>query len=217
MSKNKEHNQILSHIYALEGPNQQGFRCLSYVIEMNTFSVLIDVANQDLDERLNLFLTPKHLILTHRHVKQHESFFERKYSLEVWLHPQDANAPRKGPAEGTSPAKKYHDPLSKKFNTLGLQSIHISGHTPGSIFIYYPENGGVLFVGDAVIGSRVNEPVKLQFPPDFTSDDQEALKAYLKKVNIPSHQHILPLHGEPLLNLSYEETENMWKILKEEL
>jgi glyoxylase-like metal-dependent hydrolase (beta-lactamase superfamily II) len=57
--------------------------------------------------------------------------------------------------------------------TCELQVIHIVGHTPGSIALYYPEEGGHLFTGDSLFPGG---PGRTTSPENFKSvmDDLES-------------------------------------------
>jgi len=75
--------------------------------------------------------------------------------------------------------------------TCDVKVIHIVGHTPGSIALYYPEDGGHLFTGDSLFPGG---PGRTTNPEDFTSlmDDLEA-KVFGQ---LPDDTWFYPGHGK---------------------
>ena len=97
-----------------------------------------------------------------------------------------------------SPYEK-HDALSAS----KISVIAMPGHTEGSICIYHPANGGMVFTGDAAVGSPFEEDdYYFERPPNNDKKDQQ-LRQRWEKFNVPV-KHILPLHGKPEFNLSEE-------------
>src|SRR5262245_6861459 len=125
---------LLPDLSALKGALEMGIQPYSYVIGFGSFSVLVDVQDASLIETLKQFPAPRHLILTHRHARRQEAEIERAFGLKVWLHPEDARAPRRGPAENTPYASAYHDPFSGELAPLGFRFFLVPGHTPGCSF-----------------------------------------------------------------------------------
>lgn len=191
--------EILPAITAFKGALEEGTQTYSYVIVFGDFSVLVDVRDELLIDALRGFPSPRHLILTHRHIRKHEAAIERAFGLKVWLHPQDARAPRRGPAENTPPAAAYHDPFTGDLADLGFQFFNLPGHTPGCTFALLDVHGGTLFTGDAVIGTKPTEPAGLDLPPDWTCDDPVRARESILTIALPPHQNILPSHGEPVV------------------
>jgi len=208
---------ILPTISAFQGVPEEGTRAHSYVIVFGDFSVLVDVSDESLIDALRSFPSPRHLILTHRHVRKHEAAIERAFGLDVWLHPQDARAPRRGPAENTPHAAAYHDPFAGALADLGFQFFNIPGHTPGCAFALLNVHGGTLFTGDAVIGPKLTEPVGLDLPPDWTCDDPVRARASILAIDLPPHQNILPSHGEPIVGEDVNKTAELWATLRARL
>src|SRR5262249_16748038 len=116
---------LLPAISAFQGALEEGTQTYSYVIVFGDFSVLVDVRDESLIEVLRTFPSPLHLILTPRHFRKYEAAIERAFGLQVWLHPQDARAPRRGPAENTPYATAYHDPFAGALADLGFQFFHV--------------------------------------------------------------------------------------------
>lgn len=208
---------LLPGISALVGEINEGYRQHAYVISFGDFSVLVDVNDESMIDALNDFPSPRHLLLSHRHVRRHEAAIERHFRLQVWLHPSDADAPRKGPAANTPFASAYHDPFAGGLASLGFRFVAVPGHTPASTFIWLERDGGALFVGDAVIGSKPGDPVALHFPPDFTCDEPELARRSLRALKQPSHCSVLPLHGEPILAQRESDIEALWADLRASL
>lgn len=73
--------------------------------------------------------------------------------------------------------------------------IHIPGHSPGSIAIYFPEITA-LCVGDALTTRHVLTGVEGPQPAPFTLDEQGAL-ASLAKLEDLDTSWVLPGHGPP--------------------
>lgn len=208
---------ILPAISAFQGVLEEGIQTYSYVIVFGDFSVLVDVRDELLIEALRTFPSPRHLILTHRHIRKYEAAIERAFGLKVWLHPQDARAPRRGPAENTPYAAAYHDPFTGTLADLGFQFFHVPGHTPGCTFVLLNVHGGTLFTGDAVIGTKPAEPVGLDLPPDWTCDDPVHARESILAIDIPPHQNILPSHGEPVVGGDVNKIAELWATLRARL
>lgn len=205
---------LLPGVHALQAPAQQGYRNFSYVIERGSTSVLVDAFHPDHIELLDAFPPPSALVLTHRHTRMAEAAYEARFGLKVYLRPEDAGAPRRGPATGTPHASRYHDPTDDPvLRDLGLRFIHVPGHTPGFTFIVWEEQGGVLLSGDAVIGPRQGNPVALEWPPPQTSDDDGQMRASVSALDRPRVRHVLPFHGDPLLDIEPERFDSMWAAL----
>lgn len=208
---------ILPAISAFKGTLEEGTQTYSYVVVFGDFSVLVDVRDELLIDSLRSLPPPRHLILTHRHIRKHEAAIERAFDLKVWLHPQDAHAPRRGPAENTPYATAYHDPFTGALADLGFQFFNIPGHTPGCTFALLNMHGGTLFTGDAVIGTKPTAPAGLDLPPDWTSDDPVRARESVLAIDLPRHQNVLPSHGEPVVSVDANETAALWAALRARL
>lgn len=208
---------LLPTIVALKGILEAGTQTYSYVVTLGDFSVLVDVRDAALVPELRRFPAPRHLILTHRHIRRQEAELERAFGLTVWLHPEDARAPRRGPAEGTPYASAYHDPFSGELATLGFEFFLVPGHTPGCSFALYRGHGGVLFTGDAVIGRKPAEGLGIELPPDWTCDDTARARESVLDLRLPPHRSILPSHGEPVVDADPATTAGMWAGLQTQL
>ena len=63
-----------------------------------------------------------------------------------------------------------------EIGSTGLRVIHTPGHTMGHLSFFWPQRGGVLFVGDAV----ANDLLRLNF--GYAAEDIEASKRSLRKL-----------------------------------
>ena len=88
------------------------------------------------------------------------------------------------------------------FEKFSLEVYHAPGHTGGSVLLYTPINGGMLFTGDSAVGSPYdNEKFYFERPPIEETSMDSGLAASWKFFRKP-FKHILPLHGKPEFNLS---------------
>jgi len=208
---------LLPSITAFKGVVEAGTQTYSYVVAFDGFSVLVDVRDASLIDSLRAFPAPRHLLLSHRHIRRQEAEIERAFGLAVWLQPDDAQAPRRGPAENTPYASAYHDPLSGELAGLGFRFFRVPGHTPGHVFALLDVHGGALFTGDAVIGTTPPEAPGIELPPDWTCDDAERARRSVLGLALPPHRHILPSHGEPIVDADPRTTAAMWAGLQSQL
>ena len=123
-------------------------------------TVLIDAANEA--PRLLEAIGPTGIstvITTHRHGDHWQGLAEvlAATNARSLAHSADAS----GIPEVTS---TLEDGDRVPVGTCELQVIHIVGHTPGSIALYYPEEGGHLFTGDSLfpggVGNTDKDPVR---------------------------------------------------------
>jgi glyoxylase-like metal-dependent hydrolase (beta-lactamase superfamily II) len=91
----------------------------------------------------------------------------------------------------------------------GLETIHVPGHTAGSIMLYQAERG-VLFSGDTL---RNEKGVLQGPPPEFSPGIDEAFWHIKEKVLSLEFGTLLPGHGEPLLEDARAEVERMMRAL----
>jgi glyoxylase-like metal-dependent hydrolase (beta-lactamase superfamily II) len=82
------------------------------------------------------------------------------------------------------------DGATVRVGSCELEVIHLVGHTPGSIALLFPEDGGHLFTGDSLFPGG---PGRTTSPEDFTSlmDDLEA-KVFGR---LPDATWFYPGHG----------------------
>lgn len=148
--------------------------------------VLIDAANEA--PRLLSLVEPEGIravVTTHRHRDHWMALAEviEATGAESLAHPADA--PEIPVVTGTL---DEGDVLT--VGECELSVIHLVGHTPGSIALYYEPDGGHLFTGDSLFPGG---PGRTTNPTDFTSlmDDLEA-KVFGP---LPDSTAIHPGHG----------------------
>jgi glyoxylase-like metal-dependent hydrolase (beta-lactamase superfamily II) len=79
-----------------------------------------------------------------------------------------------------------------------LQVVHLPGKSPGEIALFLKrEEGGVLFLGDAIIG---NPPGSLGLIPEQKLDDPPLLRRSLRKLLDYDFDALLFCDGKPLLH-----------------
>jgi glyoxylase-like metal-dependent hydrolase (beta-lactamase superfamily II) len=86
-------------------------------------------------------------------------------------------------------------PLLAEF---GVEAIHFPGHTAGHIALYSAEKGGVLFAGDAAMGTTARQAAegieRLIRPPAGLSTDDAELRRRWVSFDRPVAT-VLPYHG----------------------
>ncbi|MFI5908779.1 MBL fold metallo-hydrolase [Dactylosporangium sp. NPDC051541] len=150
-------------------------------------AVLVDAANEA--PRLLRFIEPggiRAVVTTHRHPDHWIALEEvvAATGAESLAHPADA--PEIPVVTGT-----LSEGDTLQVGTCALSVIHLVGHTPGSIALYYAEDGGHLFTGDSLFPGG---PGRTTNPTDFNSlmDDLEA-KIFGP---LPDATTIYPGHGK---------------------
>ena len=142
----------------------------------------------------------RHIAITHYHVDHVGSLAAaaRATGGTVYVHPLDSEVVRTGVEAPIHPIGigKVVLPLFYAFQTkrfqparidrdiadgqeigsTGLRAIHTPGHTSGHISYFWPERGGVLFVGDAA----ANNFGRLDF--GYSSEDMAAGKRSFRKL-----------------------------------
>jgi glyoxylase-like metal-dependent hydrolase (beta-lactamase superfamily II) len=123
-------------------------------------AVLIDAANEP-DRILELIGDNRlsTVVTTHQHF-DHWQGLQRVVDATgaaAVAHPADAG----GIPVVTSTVE---DGDTVRVGTCALEVLSIKGHTPGSIVLYYPEDGGHLFTGDSLfpggVGNTEKDPVR---------------------------------------------------------
>ncbi|MEU7871565.1 MBL fold metallo-hydrolase [Dactylosporangium sp. NPDC049140] len=134
----------------------------------NGDAVLVDAANDA--GRLLRFIEPggiRAVVTTHRHADHWMALQEvvDATGAQSLAHPADA-------PEIPVVTAHLNEGDTLHVGDCSLSVIHLVGHTPGSIALYYPEEGGHLFTGDALFPGG---PGRTTNPADFKSlmDDLE--------------------------------------------
>ncbi len=149
---------------------------------------------------------PKYIVNTHGHadhIAANAALVEAYPDAELCIHPADAEMlgkPTKnlsaffGEPLRSPPAGRMlneGDCLSIGANTLTV--IHVPGHTPGGIALYWPGTdavAGMLFCGDALFAGGIGRT-------DFPGGDEKALLAGIREklFVLPDDTLVLPGHG----------------------
>ena len=128
-----------------------------------------------------------HIVITHYHVDHIGSLASLVSSTgaTVYVHPGDADVVREGsePPRPTitgpekllsplfaffpkkaDPAPVHHELKDGEELPNGLRVVHTPGHTPGHVSLLWPEQGGVLIVGDAAFNvfGRLGPPMSFE-------------------------------------------------------
>jgi glyoxylase-like metal-dependent hydrolase (beta-lactamase superfamily II) len=141
--------------------------------------------------------TPSALVLSHRHVAGTGDAVRElanEFKIPVLMHSTDAAHPQAAAAR-----VRYEDvmnhPLLAEF---GVEAIHFPGHTAGHIALYSAEKGGVLFAGDAAMGTTARQAAegieRLIRPPAGLSTDDAELRRRWVSFDRPVAT-VLPYHG----------------------
>lgn len=144
-------------------------------------------------EGLNWFAgrpPPAHIYLTNRLHYRHSDRFCKAFGAAVWCHRAGLHHfARNRPVRGFEHADELPG---------GITALEVGVLCPEETALYWPEQGGVLFIGDAII--RVDDA--LGFVPDeLMGDDPQGVKRGLQAV-FARHlarkfDHLLFAHGEP--------------------
>ena len=96
------------------------------------------------------------------------------------MHPQDAEHPQARFAK-----VRYENPVAHPLlMEFGLEALHFPGHTLGHIVLYSAEKGGLLFAGDAAMGTTAGQAASgierlIRPPAGLSTDDTELRKQWL--------------------------------------
>jgi len=167
--------KLLRDVYVVAGPELTHFYdAYAYLVTRKSTAILIDAGSGLATEKLfkniiNIEIEPrmvKYLVLTHGHYDHigGAKKLKEKINCKVVMHQLDAEVLEKADAilsaadfygESFEPCNVDLELTTEDKETLRLDSIifevlHIPGHTPGSIALYYESDQGqkVLFGGD---------------------------------------------------------------------
>lgn len=133
---------------------------------------------------------PAHVYLTNRLHYRHSDAFSKSFQATVWCHHTGLHHfSRKRPVRGF----EHGDTLPG-----GIRALEVGALCPEETALYWPERGGVLSIGDAII--RLDGA--LGFVPDgLMGDDPEAVKhglreAFARHLKL-AFDNLLFAHGAP--------------------
>jgi len=144
-------------------------------------------------------LKPKKIVLTHSHWDHIADLKElaTKYSLEVFVHPDDANnVTHPGSdglsspifVEGFSNVTHINEGDTIEIGTISLKVIETPGHTPGGV-VFYIEKENLLLSGDTLFQGSYG---RLDLP---TSNAQRMIASLKKLSTLPPDTVVIPGHG----------------------
>lgn len=141
--------------------------------------------------------TPAALVISHRHVAGTGDAVRAladQFKMPVLMHPVDAKHPQAMVAH-----VRYENPIGHPvLANFRLEAVHFPGHTSGHVVLYGAENGGVLFAGDAAMGTTADQAdsgiERLIRPPAGLSTDDTELRRQWLSFSRPVAT-VLPYHG----------------------
>lgn len=145
---------------------------------------------------------PAALYLSHRHVAgtgEGIGGIAREFKIPVLLHPVDARHRQASYAQ-----VPFEDPTNHPALTaFGLDAIPFPGHTEGHTILYGASRGGIVFAGDAAMGTTAVEAEsnveRLVRPPAQLSVDDGELRRQWLAFDKPVAT-VLPYHGTGYLD-----------------
>jgi glyoxylase-like metal-dependent hydrolase (beta-lactamase superfamily II) len=183
------------------GARQAQLSTNTYAVLRNGRALLIDTNFSPLmpfvRELATRGFTPAALVISHRHVAgtgDAVRALANEFKMPVLMHPWDAGHP-----QATVTKVPYEDPINHPLLAeFGLEAIHFPGHTSGHIALYSAEKGGLLFTGDAAMGTTADQAgagiERLIRPPaGLSTDDAELRKQWLSFTRPVAT--VLPYHG----------------------
>jgi glyoxylase-like metal-dependent hydrolase (beta-lactamase superfamily II) len=168
-----------------------------YAIVLNGETVLVDPPAPDEGEWPSLSKPVTTIVLTNRdHVRDTETF-RKRYGTRVTA----------GKAEISQLAPLIVDVAVEEGDLIAgaLRGIHLPGKSPGEIGLYFDpshhaysrQTGGILLLGDAIIG---NPPGALGLIPEQKLDDPQTLKRSLLKLLDYEFDVLLLCDGQSVLS-----------------
>lgn len=79
----------------------------------------------------------------------------------------------------------------------GLKAIHVPGSSPSETAFYTPANGGIVFIGDALVNLDPNNG--MAFLPDKYSRDPKQSRQSLRKLLKLEFEMMTFAHGQPIV------------------
>lgn len=131
------------------------------------------------------------VVTTHQHWDHHRALAEVVAATGAMVVAGEADADAITEQTGVAVTRRVGDGDRVAAGTCDLQVIHVAGHTPGSICLYWPEDGGHLFTGDSLFPGGVGN----------TFGDDDAFRQLLSDVEtklfapLPDSTWFYPGHG----------------------
>ena len=146
----------------------------------------IELDSDSLDQ-LARDTTPAGIIVTNTNHLRSADTYVQKFSVPLFAH-------RESLKEGTPDFIEVED----GGNIAGeLQVIRIEGAPAGEIGLYYPNDGGTLVIGDALINF---EPHGFAFLPHKYCEDPRSMRKSLQKLLRFEAERMLFAHGTPIVS-----------------
>lgn len=148
--------------------------------------------------------SPAALVIPHRHViglGDAVGAMVSEFDIPVLLHPIDAKHP-----QALAANVPFENPIGHPvLDEFGFEALLFPGHTAGHIVIYSNKHGGLLFTGDAAMGTTADQSEagleRLIRPPIETNVDDEKLREQWLVFDRPVVT-VLPYHGTGYLDRS---------------
>ena len=218
--------KLYDDLYVLQhadpGARRAGMTTNSYAVLSDDSAVYIDVGSESLRPLVNqvteMGYTPAALLLSHRHVATSSDtllMFARKFGVPVFLHPVDARNP-----QAAQSGIEFVDPIENDLlRQFDLEARFFPGHTEGHIVNYWDQHGGVLFTGDAAMGTTIeqdqNGTEHLVRPPIRMTVNDDALRQGW--ANFDDHLNgVAPYHGTIYLDRADSMTDLMRPLQRSE-
>lgn len=171
-------------------------------------ALFIDSACNSYDEldEIEHFVTEKNLkpiaiLLTHAHFDHTMgvNFLKERYSVDSWLNQEDLGELSASLYMAVIQQIKPNRPLREidqlfvgepilTFGDIKVKTLHVPGHTKGSICYYFEEEGAI-FVGDVIKGDTIGLPI---------TDSDLMLKSLSEKIfTLDPDSTIYSGHGAP--------------------
>jgi len=147
-------------------------------------------------------LTPVALILTHGHWDHtgNAASLCQQFNIPAWIHKLDnqmMERPREllfdlpFEPESYSADRFLDDGENISIGNLSCTILHVPGHTPGHVVIYFPDQG-VVFAGDVLFMGSIGRT-------DLPGGDYDTLMQSIKNklLSLPGDTQVFPGHGPP--------------------
>ncbi|MBI5396109.1 MAG: hypothetical protein HZA91_12505 [Verrucomicrobia bacterium] len=134
------------------------------------------------------------VLLTNGNHERGSVWYHQRLHLEIWAH-RDA-----APELKKTKVRTFADGDTL---TAGLQVIHLPGAAAGESAFYTPKNGGILFMGDALV--NMESLGGLAFLPDKYSKDPQQSRQSLRKLLDLEFEMMTFAHGRPIVKGAKEQ------------